>query len=236
MGTISNRDLNTLVDEYRTKIDEARNLGTKERREARTVRDTELNKLREEYDRVVAEAIKVLDAGRAVHEEAYSTVIKTVDAQRAEAVEAVNRSFLVADKGLTEEQAKVLNFMVVGSSWWNNYPEHCRIIIRAMPFENYEALRDFGDRQGWCGTYSEWLTDALKAQVFDLDLTEHARGEVEQVLRSHLRYNDSRQSVLEKVDLLVAAAVKKALAERDEAEKAEAPADATEATEDATQS
>lgn len=212
MSDTTTVDFSALADQYQAQVHEAKRLGSDERREARSTRDAERAKLREAYEAAIEAAQKAHDEAKAAADAPYNEIATRTDAQRKAAVEEIKKSFVANNsEGLTAEQAKVMAFMITGSDWWQNYPQHCREILQAMPFANYEELSNFGNTRGWCGTYEEFLTAAMAAGVFDVDATEFAKGKFTRALNSYVGYHRDRQAVQREVDNLVAVLVAEAL-------------------------
>lgn len=210
MSDTTTVDFRELADQYRAKIDEANSIGSDERQKARVTRDQERNRLYTELTEANETARKAHDEAREAADAVYRELITSTDAQRAAAIEEIKTGFLAEVEGLTEEQAKVLSFMVT-SSWWHSRPDHCRIILQAMPFEDYDALRTFGSRRGWCEEYDDFLAAAMEADAFSVDATEYARSELTRVVNAETRYDSSRAQINAKVDQLIKATVAQAL-------------------------
>lgn len=123
------------------------------------------------YVEVVSAAEKVRTEARNEAQRVYDEVVNGAYKVRTEAEEEAKAK---ADAALSELMTRLVDgdegvgklfaWMVSGSTWYRRFPEHCTIILAAMPL-SVQGLKELSAHHGWCSDFDSFLREALIADV-----------------------------------------------------------------------
>jgi hypothetical protein len=86
----------------------------------------------------------------------YNKAVAARDTKKAEAQQELTQKFVEGNKG---EGVSLLTWMIE-KNWWGNYQDHCIAILDRLP-ATAEELVALSSNKGWCGTFDEFLDQAL---------------------------------------------------------------------------
>lgn len=192
------RKISTKDSELYAEYSEAERAARRVRTEARTPID-------EAYTEAVRVAADAQREGRKESDEAYTAAVNAAEENRAASLQACRDEVVEEKKAVLAEllpedvaYPDVVTWMFTTGTW-GSYPEECRRVLEFLEAKKPTTLAEvnaFGRKiQGWCGTYTTLLLQAVEGGALTLETTpiELAQAKAEVVLSNYGVNSESRK-------------------------------------------